>query len=87
MSILLDTYLKELELSHYEDEDLAFFWLLEQMTPEERHEHDVQSMFLETLCQEFPNASFDEKIREADRRIEAWLMPSEQELREALDLT
>ena len=80
MSILLETYLKEQELPHFDDEDLGLFWLLDQMTPQERHEWDMQGFFLETLYPEFPDADFDTKIREADRRIEAGLMPSEEEI-------
>lgn len=77
MSILLDTYLKELELPHFPDDDPALFWLLDQMTPEERQRWNLESAFLESLYPEFPDADFDTKIREADRRIEAGLMPPE----------
>ena len=80
LTILLETYLKELDLPHFEDEDLGLFWLLDQMTPEERREWDLESAFLETLYPEFPDADFETKIREADRRIEAGLMPPEEEL-------
>ena len=86
LSILLETCLKEKELPHFEDEDLAFFWLLDQMTPEQRRRHDLESAFLETLYPEFPDADFETKIREADRRIEAGLMPSEKEIMAMLPL-
>lgn len=55
-------------------------WLLEQMTPKERHRRDVESAFLETLYPELSDADFETRVREADRRIEPGLMPTEDEI-------
>ena len=77
---MLETYLAKQELPTCGSEDGRLLWLLDQMTAEERREWEIEAAFLESIYPEYPDADYEIVIREADRRIEAGLMPSEEEI-------
>lgn len=78
LSVLLDIHRKWLSLPHFPDDDPALGWLLDQLSPEEREEWCLEAAFLETLYGKYDDEY--EMILEADRIIEAGLMPSEAEI-------
>ena len=78
LSVLLDIHRKWLSLPRLPDDDPSLGLLLDQLSPEERKEWCIEARFLETLYGKFDDEY--EMILEADRIIEAGLMPSEAEI-------